>query len=257
MSQAAPFANCFVHTKKTPYMQRISDLVRSGHTQYVLGQVLLRKAGYLAGKFSEILNVNEHKVAACRTRQQGRSTSRLLFLQSSDPDVLHWILLHRPGKEPDRVGQNWRDAITDRIVLTGYELVRHTRPGAHQPAWTWRYTTARFDELRESIIRSIRAKDDKELMRLLALVARSPGFAQVRVQVKKLQHAARMEWKRIRRMSEPMPEIPKHGYVRRIGDVGARLEELLVGGRAERRSSPALHPGPRTASSPLRREYGA
>lgn len=236
MPKSTTFINSFVHTKKTPFMQRIADYVRNGYDQYVLGQVDLKRAGYLAGKLSENLPLNLDKVATCRRRQEGYATARLLFLQSAEPDILHWILLMHPGKAPDTSGQVWRDALVERISLTGYELVRQTRPEARLPAWTWRYTRAGYDGLRNSIILAIRHKNDGELRRLMESISKSPGFAAVREQVKKLQGAAVIEWQRTRKASESMPEIPKHGYVRRIEDVGVRLSELLPSfGRAGRR----------------------
>ena len=60
-------------------------------------------------------------------------------------------------------------------------------------------------------------------------------IAPVREQVKKLQGAAVMEWQHIRKASESMHEIPKHGYVRRIEDVGMHLSERLPSRKAGRR----------------------
>jgi hypothetical protein len=227
MSRNTPFINTFVHTKKTPFMQRVADLVRTGHTQYVIGQVALKKAGYLAGKFSGTLSINEDKVQAFRARKKGLPTARLLFLEAADPDLLHWILLMQSGEQPDVSGQNWRDALEDRIAITGYELVRKTRPGAQGPAWTWRYTQASQNRLHDEIVAAIRHKDDAQLRQLIDSIRRSPGFAAVRDQVKELKNLIGKEWKRSRRSSEPLPVLPRHGYVRRIEDVGMRLNELI------------------------------
>lgn len=232
MSNSTPFINSFVHTKKTPFMQRIAALVGTGHTQYVIGQVPVMNAGYLAGKFSKTLVLNQDKVKAFRSRQKGLATARLLFLQSADPDILHWVLLMKAGEEEEASGQNWRDALEDRIALTGYELVRMTRPDAHRPAWTWRYTQVALDGFRESIIQAVRHKHDDQLRQLIESIRRSPGFAAVRHQVKSLNLLITKEWTRSRKASEPHPELPKHGYVRRVADVGMRLNELISSRRA-------------------------
>ncbi len=40
----------FVFEGKTHYMQRIADLVRAGHSQYVMGAIPVKKAGFFASK---------------------------------------------------------------------------------------------------------------------------------------------------------------------------------------------------------------
>ena len=45
-ASATPFADPFVFTKKTVYMQRIADLIGTGHIQYVQGIVAIEKAGF-------------------------------------------------------------------------------------------------------------------------------------------------------------------------------------------------------------------
>ena len=221
-------SNPFVFTHKTPLMQRLADLVRSGHTQYVMGTIPIEKAGFLAYKFETQFRTNIGKVEACRARQRGESSSRLLFLHQADNDHLTWVLLFQPGVTPDHSGQKWRDALTDKIILTNYELVRHTRAGSGKPAWTWRYTQKQYDLLRDAIISVVRSKQDESLRQVMHSIARSLGFAGIREQVKKLNALIRAEWKRRRAKSEAMPEPAYHGYTRRFADRGCRLSELRL-----------------------------
>lgn len=215
----------FVFEKKTPLMQRIADLVRSGHTQYVIGTIPAGKAGFFAAKMEAAYRTNYSNLEACRARGQGEPSARLLFLHQAGNDSLTWVLLYHPGMAED-ASQKWRDATDDKIALTGYELVRRTRPGSSKPAWTWRYTEARLDMLRNAIIQSIRTHQDVLLQQTIHSLSRSPGFAGVREQVQKLYSLVYQEWKRRRAKSEPVPEIPRHGYTRRVEDKGCRLTEL-------------------------------
>lgn len=228
MIPSAPpnISNPFVFTKKTPFMQRIADLVRSGHTQYMNGVIPVEKAGFFAQKMEAQFQTNRSKVEACRARKRGEGSARLLFLHQGQERLLIWILLYQVGNQPDQTESRWRDALEDKIVLTGYELVRQTRPGATKPAWSWRYSHTQYERLRDQIIQSIRGKRDDVLRQLIHSIARSPGFAGVRDQVKNIFDLIKSEWKRRRAKTEQCPVLPKHGYTRRVEDHGCRLTEL-------------------------------
>jgi hypothetical protein len=208
-------------------MQRISDLVGTGHVHYVQGVVDIEKAGFLAGKFETRYAICQTKLQASRARKAGMSSTRLRFLRRSENTTeLEWILLQAPGSEPDQ-SEKWRNALEDRVSVTGYELVRITKPNEPRPVWTWRYSRVRHDELRNSLIQSIRQKRDRELEALIHSIWRSPGFAGIREQVKKFDSLIKFEWQRARKASEQMPDIPTRiGYVRRLKDVGCKLSTL-------------------------------
>jgi hypothetical protein len=202
---------------------------------YVQGVIPLAKAGFLAAKFEQRFQVGRNKLEASRARKRGEHSARLLFWLPDDDEQVHWILLYCPGSVIDNT-EKWRDAIADRILLTGYELVRQTKPGADHPVWTWRYTRQRHDDLREAVVQAIRRRRDDELRRLIHTLWKSPGFAGIRAQVKKFREIIKNEWKRARKKGEEMPEIPAHlGYVRRLPDVGKRLSDLLHSLHRERR----------------------
>lgn len=224
---AKNYSNPFVFTFKTPFMQRIADIVRAGHTQYIMGTIPLNKAGFLAYKFENQFHTWRNKLEAWRAKKDGEANARLLFLHQAGDDHLTWVLLLHPGTKSDQSGQKWRDALTDKIIVTGYELVRHTRKGSKNPSWSWRYAQKQMDLLRDAIVQAIRAKRDMELRQLIQSISRSPGFALIREQVKKLNDLIKSEWKRRRAKNDPMPVLPHHGYARRLKDRGCRLSELL------------------------------
>jgi len=220
----------YILTKKTVYMQRVADAVRLNHSRYITGQIPLEKASFFAAKMDLFYNCYQDKVTAHRQRQIGFCSARLLFLHMDQASHLTWILLVTPGEWPTPNGgdEKWRDP-TDphaRVTLTGYELVRHIRSGNSKPSWTWRYNSRRYDELRESLILAIRRHNTQDLVQLIDTTWRSPAFAGIREQVKKLAELIRAEW--TRSGVGPMPELPKNiGYVRRLPDKGKYLSNLI------------------------------
>ena len=226
-ASATPFADPFVFTKKTVYMQRIADLIGTGHIQYVQGIVAIEKAGFLAGKFDVRFDILQTKLQASRGRKAGKSSTRLLLLHpAAEATELQWVLLHFPSSTPDE-SEKWRNALQDRISVTGYELLRITKPEESRPVWTWRYSRCRQDDLRHAIIQCIRQNRDRDLEELIHTIWRSPGFAGIRDQVKKFGALIKHEWKRSRKSSEKMPDIPSRiGYLRRLKDVGMKLSTL-------------------------------
>lgn len=226
----------FVLTKKTVLMQRLADLVRTGHTMYVEGQIPAEKAPYFAAKLDSLYLVGQNKLQASRHRKAGNASFRLLMLASEGDAQIRWYLLRTDGRMPAEASrEKWRDAFDDRIALTGYELVRLTKPGASAPVYTWRYTRERAQDLRDAILHAIRTKRDDELRQLIHSIFKTPGFAGARDQVKKMVDLVKEEWKRSRGKAEPLPEIPARlGYVRRLPDVGLKLSELGVKVKAHR-----------------------
>jgi hypothetical protein len=218
----------FIFTYKTPFMQRIADLVRTGHTQYIMGTISDSKAGLFAQKFEQKFQTGRSNVQACRARKQGEHSARLLFLHQDSTPNLTWILLYCPGVTPDQSGEAWRNALQDKINITGYELVRRTRQKSKAPAWTWRYEETRYFALRDSILTVIRKRHELELTQLIHSLVRSPGFAGIRDQVKNLVSILQCEWKRCHAKTDTMPDIPKHGYTRRLKDKGCFLIALKV-----------------------------
>jgi hypothetical protein len=233
------FVDHFVFTKKTAYMQRIGDLVRSGHSSYVQGRISIEKAGFLVGKFEERYSLSRTKLQASRARQAGQSSTRLLFLLQEGKDELDWVLLHFQGVTADG-SEKWRDALSDRVNVTGYELVRLTKPEEPRPVWTWRYTKHRHDDLRNELIDCIRQRKGRDLEQLIGTIWRSPGFHGIRDQVKKFKQLIQAEWKRSRGSKEGLPDIPDRlGYLSRLSDVGLKLSTLRRKIRTEEQVSDA------------------
>ncbi len=217
----------FVFTKKTVFMQRAADLVRSGHHHYLTGEAPLEKVAALAAKFDRIYATEMDRLTAHRARQKGMATARLLLLHQGESPMVRWLLLRTDGTVPAEADrEKWLDPRETRIQLTGYELLRLTNEHNPKPVWTWRYTRTRYEELRVSLVQAIRHHRDQELQATIDLVWKSPGFSGIRQQVKKLKEIIQGEWKRVR-AKRLQVVIPEHlGYVRRLADVGKKASVL-------------------------------
>jgi hypothetical protein len=233
----AAWLNWFVLTKKVAFMQRLSDCARHGYFHYVRGEVTPEKAGYFSSKMDEIYEVGVTRLERSRKRKT-HATYRLLMFHQESHQKLTWILMRTEGTPKLGDKEKWRDLRKERIVLTGYELVRKTRKESSKPAWTWGWTKDDEHFLRDSLIRAIRTKRDDQVRQLIHSISRAPGFSYARDQAKKFRQLTRAEWKRSRG-SDPLPEIPERlGYVRRIPDIGMKLSELGLGVRGRRAEKP-------------------
>lgn len=219
--------NPWIFTKKTVFMQRVADKVRGGYNLYVQGCCSLEKTPYLYQKFAARYPLTASKSTQDRRRLSELNRYHWMAYFEPDTQLVHWIMLLCPGALPDTTDA-WKCPFAQRIKLTGYELVRLTRPGSEKPAYGWRYTRERHDDLRNALVSAIRTRRDLDLQQLTHSIWRSPGFAGVREQVKKMRLLITHEWQRSRSSAEMMPEIPKLiGYVRRLPDVGEPWPELM------------------------------
>ncbi len=225
MNQFKP-AETFILHHKTAAMQRLADLVRTGHRFHVSGTVSPEKVQGLAKKFTGLYQTNQTRLQASRQRKTGEASFRLLLQGKPDATEIRWWLLRTDGEMPEAAKkENWADATQrgQHIEWDGYELVRHTREGANNPSWSWRYTKEQEASLRDGLVNAIRTHRDDHLRQLIDSIHRTPGFALAREQVKKMRKLITDEWKRRGRDGAP-PEMPgRVGYVQRLADVGHRV----------------------------------
>lgn len=220
--------NPWLFTKKTVWMQRVADAIKAGARHYIQGSTALAKVPFLVEKFAARHATNLTSRADLAARKRGETVQRWIgYLDEGG--MVHWALFVWPGQDFFVKSDAWRDPIKDRFRHAGYEVVRITKPGAKAPVLTWRYQKDQFERLHDEIVQIIRLRQDARLDQMIHTLHRSPGFAGVRTQVKKLWDIVRAEWKRTRAKAEEMPEIPKNiGYVRRLPDVGALWSELIT-----------------------------
>lgn len=213
---------------KTTLLQRLADLVRLGYDSWTAGTVPLHSASRLATKFADYYATNLSTDQRYRRKRDGRGNAQLLLWREYDtsPEV-HWFLLVTAGDHPAHAHERLRDALSDRVMVTGYELVQQTRAGQAKPAWTWRMTTDHYEAWRGSMVEVVRSHADRALTQIWQSLHRSPGFAPIRKQVRKVAALSRAEWRRTRSGPFPEPRI-KVPYVSRLRHETIPLRVLLA-----------------------------
>lgn len=140
----------------------------------------------------------------------------------------HKLVIFKPDGEKDIEGffvlmtslpdesERWLDARErhSRVVVYGYELVRHTRPGKAKPAWSWRIEAKQFNHYVELLKDAVAKRKDEWLERFIEGTRRWPGFALVRKQHRELGRIYFWTWKRTRK-GDPVVPWPRLTYVTR------------------------------------------
>jgi hypothetical protein len=72
-------SNPFVFTKKTVFMQRLSDAMVHGAVRYIQGTVPVLKAGAFASKMTQRYDCDLTPAQASRKRKAGYATAKLYF----------------------------------------------------------------------------------------------------------------------------------------------------------------------------------
>lgn len=213
---------------KTTLLQRLADHVRLGYTSWTTGAVPLHRAYRLTTKFADFYATNLSADQRYRRKRDGRGNAQLLLWREHEdsPDI-YWFLLVTAGDHPAHVQERLRNACFDRITVTGYELVQQTRAGQEKPAWTWRMSASHYEAWRGSVVEVVRRHADMALGQAWQSLHRSPGFAPIRRQVRKIAALCRAEWKRTRTGPFPAPRI-RVPYVSRLRHETVPLRLLLA-----------------------------
>jgi hypothetical protein len=226
MLNDAKTTKIWVFTQKAAFMQRLSDYVRTGHQAYISGVTATERIFPTWEKLVHNNPVYDNRLKAFRAREKGEPTGRLLLYQNlQSPEKIYWFLLMHGTVDQLPPEEKWSHAedARNRIYFTGYELVRVTKEGLKKPAWTWKYSQERFQDLRDSMVLAIRSRRDQDLKVLIDKIFGTMGFSGSREQAKSLAKLAKEEWKK-RRPGEDMPEMPKGiGWIRRKADKGIYL----------------------------------
>lgn len=238
--------------QKTTLLQRLSDLVRLGYVSWTAGTVPLSKAFRLATKFADYYATNLSSDQRYRRKRDGRGNAQLLLWREyEEASEIHWFLLVTAGDHPAHGQERLRNARTDRITVTGYELVQQTRAGQEKPAWTWRMSSSHYEAWRGSVVEVVRRHADMALSQAWQSLHRSPGFAPIRRQVRKVAALCRAEWKRTRSGPFPAPHI-RVPYVSRLRHETVPLRLLLAADSKQTAQATAAGPpdGSRHDSGP-------
>lgn len=184
-------------------MQRCSEFARKGYHYYTTGEVSVEKVTTLVRKFSDFYRTDQNKDARYRRKKAGLGNAELLLYQLNGT-TFKFVLMVTDGEHPAHHVEKLRDVRDPftALQITGYEMVRATRPNFDSPAWTWRMTDETYTNWRTRFIGEIRHHADLELMESWFTLHKSPGFAGIRQQVFKIQKLARAELARKGRKAE-------------------------------------------------------
>lgn len=243
----------FIYLYKSVFLQRIADYVRTGHVHWTSGEVTASKAAALAKKFDRLYGVGRSRHQRAWARQKGEASAVLLFYRrpgrssaspvpspdggrqttdeacrtadAAEPRLV-WMLLVTEGEHlaPRLERLHHAPDPSGRVRVDELELVALPRTGQTRPAWTWRMTEEAVQGWRATIIDCAR-RQPWRLGYEVQQLARLPGFAGCRAQVKKLMQLARGEHRR-RLPGEPALACPRQPYLARLPDAGVRLSAL-------------------------------
>lgn len=227
---AAHTYNPKVLLTKSVLMQRCADRCRAGYYFHVAGVVPLERAPALVRKFRDLYVVHLGKDARYRRKRAGLGNAHLLLWQHDRGlRELTFVLLVTGGDHPAHQLERLADVRepASRLVITGYELIRQTRPDSSAPAVTWRMTAQTYQEWRNRIIAAVRGRDAMGLRQAWWSLHRAPGFAPIRRQARAIAKLARAEYGRVR--SGPFPHSPlRLRYVERLPDKALPLSAVLA-----------------------------
>lgn len=184
-------------------MQRCSEFARKGYHYYVTGEIPLSKATTFVRKVSDLYRTDLDKFSRYRRKKAGLGNAELMFYQLNAITLL-FVIMVTDGEHPAHVVEKLKDARDPftALRLTGFEMVRVTREGFPDPAWTWRMTDETYSGWRDRFVGQIRSHADEEIKKSWFSLHKSPGFAGIRQQVFKIQKLARAELARKGRKAE-------------------------------------------------------
>ena len=239
-----------VLTQKHVFLQRIADYVRLGYRHWTSGEVAANKAKPLIRKFETIYGIGQTRHQRAYARAKGGAGAVLLLyapssgksqptaersartadVEGQTPEKLYWVLVVSIGAHLAQRLERLQDATVPqgRIRFTGYELVQLPRRGQASPAWTWRMSDDTYFAWRARVIQAARRRPEV-LADEIARLARTPGFAGCRTQVKKLLHLAKGESRR-RYPDDPPLRLPRVRYVQRLPNGTQTLSGWLRSG---------------------------
>jgi len=196
----------------TDALLEIQQAVRD-HPYYAHADLPRKKLLNVLKKLRERLpDLEKNRQHAYKRRLRGLPSHRLIIYFPRKHGHTGFFVLMASTNEPNVANEKWQDARERHQRLTirsgWWELVRHTRAGMKNPAWTWRLHPAKKKELLEKI----RQAGGRQWIRYLEAVRQSarhwPGFAGIRKDHSEIGKQWRASYP-----SKTPPEWPRIPYV--------------------------------------------
>lgn len=207
-----------VYRFKTTTMQRLQQYAGRGYVLYTSGRVHYSKALALCTKFQTLYTyqLNQNQRAYCL--KKGRCCTQFFMYPEKDSPYFLWWLLSTKGTGVIHEKEQLKGVFEPKTRLQwsdDYELVMVNKEAKSTPTVTWRMTKKTVESWHYRIRKSIRSNNIEVVQQTLWSLNRSPGFSEIRQQVKALRFAIQKEWARSKNKSEELPAFKKTiSYVR-------------------------------------------
>lgn len=187
-------------TYKVDAMKALQTAVsRSGYTRYISGVVSEKKLKSMLFKMEDRYQINATKQQRWYAKKNGKANSKVILLEEKDSDqVLFWLLVS-DGDGVVTQMEKLNDATnkTQRIELTGYELIRVMKASNHgKPTWTWRLKKETLASFEKRIILACRHKNTQKIEQCFYLLETMPVFSEMRQQSFSLFKLLKAEYQR-------------------------------------------------------------
>lgn len=227
-----------IFTHKTDAMRQILNMVSRGYSRYTSGEIPSKKAEAMHIKFCTRYRID--MTSQQRWRAKARGEANAFFVAWKDGDIVHWWLLATPGEGLIEDVEILHDvsAKKHRIEITGYELVRTTRPQTQKfqgaERWTWRMTKETYQGWEDRLKAAVRHFSDDGMRQAIYSLRRVPVFSESRKQAFALAKLAKDDWKRIKKDEWPYGDVRLGWFGRFKAGETVSLESL----RKKPRSKP-------------------
>ncbi|WP_312283943.1 hypothetical protein [Candidatus Igneacidithiobacillus taiwanensis] len=221
-----------VFDNKVAFMQQIMTFVRLGFTNYITGEIIPEKADGLVKKFARYYDINQDRHQRLRAKKRGEGCAVLVLYQSKKEPLspILWALLVTNGEHVAHKAEPLKDALNPKTALniTGYELVKITKKDIAKPVWSWRMSKQTYESWQLRIIEAVRSKNNARIKIEVDSLHKSPGFAAIRQQIRKLNKLLKGEWKRAGHEKGFPPGLPQRlYYVKRLPNTGKQLSVIV------------------------------
>ncbi len=191
-----------IYRQKRQLMQRLLRAMNDGYIHWISGRIPFAKADHFVQKMNDKFGLSISQPTRYRHQQRGIANAKIFIHPLPDSGECWWIIVMTDGEHPNRDSEVWSDArhAGGRIILWGddYEMIR--QPSKTQkndrPSWTWRMTSANFEDLKNRVRAACRQKNDLMISQIIYNLLRAPGFSVIRKQVFEIMHIGQKEFEK-------------------------------------------------------------
>lgn len=186
-----------IYKYKTDAMRAVLRYTsQHGYRHYTAGTCPAEKFPNLIKKFNENYGILMTSQQKYRAKKKNRAISVLIAWKAGSQ--VEWILMASAGEGLVYEKEELLDLTirTQRLEITGYELVQLSRRGA-EPSWTYRMTYRTKHTYLEQVKTAVRRQKQHEIDKLIHSIKGIPAFRGVRKDAYAIINRGVGEWVRI------------------------------------------------------------